>query len=78
MEVHVILSPEGVQLDELDEDIAALLAVEPGAARFFESLAQFYRKAYLKWLDGAKRRPSVREERLVELINLLKAGRKTR
>ena len=78
MEVHVILSPEGVQLDELDEDIAALLAVEPGAARFFESLAQFYRNAYLTWLDGAKRRPELRQQRLREFIELLKAGRKSR
>jgi Bacteriocin-protection, YdeI or OmpD-Associated len=78
MEVEVILAPEGAQLDEMDEDIAAALASQPDAARFFESLAQFYRKAYLKWLDGAKRRPEVRAERLQEFVELLKAGRKSR
>jgi hypothetical protein len=78
MEVHVSLQPEGIQLDELDNDIAAALAAEPEAARFFESLAQFYRKAYLKWLDGAKRRPAVRQERLQEFVALLVAGKKTR
>lgn len=78
MEVHVALQPEGVQLDDLDPDIAAAFAAEPEAARFFEALAQFYRKAYLKWLDGAKRRPAVRQERLQEFVALLKAGKKTR
>ncbi len=78
MEVHVVLWPEGVQLDDLDADIAAALEGEPDAARFFESLAQFYRKAYLKWLDGARRRPALREERLREFVGLMKAGRKER
>jgi Bacteriocin-protection, YdeI or OmpD-Associated len=78
MEVEVLLMPEGAQLDEMDDDIATALAVSPGAARFFESLAQFYRKAYLKWLDGAKRRPDVRRERLQEFVELLQAGRKSR
>jgi hypothetical protein len=45
MEVHLALAPEGPQLDALDEDLAAALAAAPDAARFFESLAQFYRKA---------------------------------
>ena len=78
MEVGVVLQPEGAQLSDLDEDIATALATEPEAARLFESLAQFYRKAYLKWLDGAKRRPAVREERLREFVDHLKAGRKER
>ena len=78
MEVPAVLWPEGPQLDDLDEDIAAALAAEPAAGAFFESLAQFYRKAYLKWLDGAKRRPAVRQERLAEFVEQLKAGHKSR
>jgi hypothetical protein len=78
MEVEVVLAPEGAQLDELDADVVAALASEPDAARFFESLAQFYRNAYLKWLDGAKRRPEVRRQRLAEFVDLLRAGRKSR
>jgi uncharacterized protein YdeI (YjbR/CyaY-like superfamily) len=65
-------------LDELDPDIAGALAAEPEAARFFESLAQFYRNAYLRWLAGAKRRPAVREERLREFVALLLARKKAR
>ena len=78
MEVHVVLSPEGIQLDDLAPDIAEAFAAEPDAAQFFESLAQFYRNAYLKWLDGTKRRPELRQERLREFVVLLKAGRKSR
>jgi len=77
-EVSVVLAPEGPQLESLAPDLAAALAAEPEARAFFESLATFYRKAYLKWLDGASRRPAVREARLKELIMLLKAGKKTR
>jgi len=78
MEVAAVLWPEGPQLDGLDEDVAYALASEPEAAAFFEGLAQFYRKAYLKWLDGAKRRPELRRQRLEEFVALLKVGRKSR
>jgi hypothetical protein len=78
MEVHLVIEPEGAQLSDLDDDVAAALSAEPDAARFFEALAQFYRKAYVKWLDGAKRRPAVREERLREFVEQLKEGRKER
>jgi hypothetical protein len=77
-ELTIELEPEGIQLDDLDDDVAEALRAEPEAARFFEALAQFYRTAYLKWLDGAKRRPAVRQERLSAFVELLKAGRKSR
>jgi hypothetical protein len=76
--VNVTLRPEGAQLQDLDEDVAAALRADPDAERFFESLAQFYRKACLKWLDGARRRPEVRRQRLGEFVALLKAGHKSR
>jgi hypothetical protein len=78
MTVEVALTPEGAQLADLDEDVSAALAASADAARFFESLAQFYRKAYLKWLDGAKRRPEVRRQRVAEFVDLLEAGHKSR
>lgn len=74
----LVLTPEGPQRDDLDEDVAAALDAHPEAGAFFDSLAQFYRKAYLRWIDGAKRRPEVRAERITELVALLKAGRKER
>src|SRR5262249_2741977 len=69
------LSPEGPQRDDLADDIAAALAASPAAAAFFDALAQFYRKAYLRWIDGTKRRADVRAARIAEVVDLLAAGR---
>jgi Bacteriocin-protection, YdeI or OmpD-Associated/Domain of unknown function (DUF1905) len=76
--VTVELAAEGPQRDSLPADLAAALEAEPEAGAFFDSLATFYRKGYLRWLDGAARRPAVREERVKEIVALLKAGKKTR
>jgi hypothetical protein len=48
------------------------------AGAFFDSLAQFYRKGYLRWIDATKRRPDVRAERIAEVVRLLNAGVKER
>jgi Bacteriocin-protection, YdeI or OmpD-Associated/Domain of unknown function (DUF1905) len=77
-EVEVMLFPEGPQRDSLAPDIAAALAAEPEAGEFSDSLAQFYRKAFLKWIDATKRRPDLRRVRIDEMVDLLKAGRKER
>jgi len=77
-QVAVDLRPEGPQRDDLAPDLAAALAAEPEAGAFFDSLAQFYRRAYLRWVDGTKRRPEVRAARIAELVELLKAGHKER
>lgn len=77
MTVEVELSPEGPQSDQLADDLAAALAEAPRAKAFFDGLATFYRKKYLRWVDGA-RRPAVRAERIGELVRLLEAGKKQR
>jgi Bacteriocin-protection, YdeI or OmpD-Associated/Domain of unknown function (DUF1905) len=77
-EVQVALAPEGPQRDDLAPDIVAALEASPEAGAFFDSLAQFYRKAYLGWIDGTKRRPEVRAQRISELVELLEAGQKER
>ncbi len=76
--VAVEIWAEGPQAGELPEDIASALAASPAALAFFESLATFYRKAYLTWLAGAARRPDVRRERLAQFIDLLEAGKRER
>ncbi len=76
-EVEVVLEPEGPQADELAGDIVAALNAEPEARAFFVGLATFYRKGYLRWIDGA-RRPEVRSARIAEMVELLKAGKKQR
>jgi hypothetical protein len=77
-EVEVVLTPEGPQRDDLPDDVAAALAADPAAGAFFDSLAQFYRRAYLRWIDGTKRRPEVRAARIAEVVGLLAAGVKER
>ena len=77
-EVTVELAPEGPQRDDLADDIAAALAADPAAAAFFDTLAQFYRKAYLRWIDATTRRPDLRAARIAEVAGLLAAGVKER
>ncbi len=76
--VDVVLMPEGPQRDDLAEDVRAALATEPAAGAFFDGLAQFYRRAFLRWIDATKRRPEERERRLAEVIDLLQRGEKQR
>ena len=66
------------QRGDLAGDIAAALAANPAAGAFFDTLAQFYRKAYLRWIDATTRRPDVRAARIAEVVDLLAAGIKER
>jgi hypothetical protein len=50
----------GAAPDPQRGDIAAALAANPAAGAFFDTLAQFYRKAYLRWIDATTRRPDLR------------------
>ena len=77
-EVTVELAPEGPQRSDLADDIAAALEASPAAGAFFDTLAQFYRKAYLRWIDATSRRPDVRAARIAEVVDLLAAGIKER
>ena len=77
-EVTVELAPEGPQRGDLADDIAAALEASPAAAAFFDTLAQFYRKAYLRWIDATTRRPDLRAARIAEVVDLLAAGIKQR
>jgi hypothetical protein len=77
-QVTVEITPEGPQRADLAEDVAAALAADPGAGAFFDSLAQFYRRGYLRWIDATKRRPGLRAERIAEMVELLRSGIKQR
>lgn len=76
-EVEVELSPEGPQVVELAEDLREALQAHPEARVFFESLATFYRKNYIRWVESAKR-AETRSARLAELITLLQAKQRQR
>lgn len=76
--VRIEMYIEGPQRGDLDPDLAESLGAEPEAAAFWDTLAQFYRKAYLTWIAGTKRRPDERARRIAETVRLLKAGVKAR
>jgi len=77
-DVLVELAPEGPLRGDLGDDISAALEANPAAAAFFDTLAQFYRKAYLRWIDATTRRPDLRAARIAEVVDLLAAGIKQR
>jgi hypothetical protein len=74
----VELAPEGPQRGDLAEDISAALAANPAAGAFFDTLAQFYRRAYLRYIDATTRRPDLRAARIAEVVGLLADGVKER
>ncbi len=74
----VELAPEGPQRGDLAEDVSAALHADPAAGAFFDTLAQFYRKAYLRYIDATTRRPDLRAARIAEVVGLLAAGIKER
>jgi hypothetical protein len=76
--VTVDIAPEGPQRGDLADDLAAALDANPRAGAFFDSLAQFYRRAYLRWVDATRRNPEQRPLRIAELVRLLEAGHKQR
>ncbi len=77
-DVTVELAPEGPQRGDLADDISAALAANPAAGAFFDTLAQFYRKAYLRYIDATTRRPDLRAARIAEVVALLADGVKER
>jgi hypothetical protein len=78
MTVDVEIAPEGLQRSELAPDFATALASNPDAAAFYDTLAQFYTKAYVKWIDSTKRKPRLRAARIDEVVHLLEHGIKQR
>ena len=77
-DVIVELAPEGPQRGDLADDVAVALEANPGAAAFYDTLAQFYRRAYLRWIDATTRRPELRAARIAKVVDLLAAGIKQR
>ena len=75
--VTVSLAPEGPQVVSLSHDLRDALEREPEARRFFESLATFYRKGYVGWVEEAKR-PETRSKRIEETVAALRAGKRQR
>ncbi len=62
-------------LEEIPAYIRTALRSEARAWEFFGQLAPSYRRAYIGWIDSAKRE-ATRKKRLREAVELLAAGRK--
>ena len=76
--VRVELETEGPQRRDLAADLAAALDASPAAAAFWDELAQFYRRAYLRWIDATKRSPALRAQRIGAVVTLLERRVKER
>ena len=50
---------------------------DPRAGPRFRSIAPFYRKNFLRWIDSAKR-PETRAARIAEMVQVLADGRQER
>jgi hypothetical protein len=72
--IDVVLEPDGPQSEALAEDIAQALNASPEAETFFQSVAPFYRKNFLRWIDQAKR-PETRAARIAEMVKMLEVGK---
>lgn len=53
----------------------SLIGRRPTALSYFESLAPYYRRLYIGWIDSAKQQET-KMRRLQEAIGLLAAGKK--
>jgi hypothetical protein len=70
-----VSGPRGRLLVAVPDDPDQLWAE---AAAFFDTLPQFYTKAYLRWIDSTSRRPDVRAQRIDDVVQWLAAGLKQR
>lgn len=75
--VVVDLEPAGERSEAVPAELAELLAGDEAARTFFEGLSGFYRRQYATWVSQAAR-PETRQRRAVEVVELLRAGRKSR
>jgi hypothetical protein len=72
--IDVVLEPDGPQSEALAADITNALNASPEAETFFQSVAPFYRKNFLRWIDQAKR-PETRAARIAEMVTMLEVGK---
>ena len=76
--VEAVLGLEGPQRAGLAPDIEAALAARPEAGAFFDEIAQFYRKAYVTWIEATRRSPEKRAERIAAVVEMLATRQKQR
>lgn len=73
--VEVVLAAEDPTAENVAPDVAAALAADPEARAFFEDLAGYYRRNFIRGIEGAKR-PETRAARIAEMMALLREGKR--
>lgn len=73
--VEVVLAAEDPLADNVAPDVAAALRSDPEAREFFEDLAGYYRRNFIRGIEGAKR-PETRAARIAEMMALLRQRRR--
>jgi hypothetical protein len=74
-EVDVELRPEPPHMASIADDVRVAITADPVADRRFGSLATFYRKGFIDWIESAKR-PETRVQRIEQTVAALHAGRR--
>jgi uncharacterized protein YdeI (YjbR/CyaY-like superfamily) len=62
---------------EVPADLAAALAADDEAGRFFDSLSPSQKGGYVTWIESAKQE-ATRQRRVADALTKLRAGRKNR
>ena len=75
LEVEVVLQPDSPRVEDLAADVATALQSDTDACGQFESMAGFYRRNYIRWVESAKRQET-RANRIKEMIQSLKDGKR--
>lgn len=73
--VKVKLSLEGPHEGNIASDIAKALSTNKKAKAYFDGLATFYRKNFIRWIESAKREET-RVRRINEMMKLLEEGKR--
>jgi uncharacterized protein YdeI (YjbR/CyaY-like superfamily) len=74
---RVIRKADEEPKEALPSDLRAALDTAPSARQFLKGLPASYHNAYIHWLGDARTAKS-RTARLVEILELLRAGKKQR
>jgi hypothetical protein len=74
--VHVVIAVDTApRAVEVPADLAAALADHPDADAPFEAFSPSHRKAYIAWIEEAKK-PETRAKRIAQAVEMIAAGQK--
>jgi len=68
--------PKGIHIEGVPPELEKLLAKDPKAKTFFDSLTKSYRQGYCDWVGSAKQE-ATRQTRAEKALVMLQKGQKT-